>query len=70
MAGKSLNEIDDPIFVVTMEYMGAKCTWDNIKGLQDELEMWWDEGELEKVTITFHNMSEAAYNALPEFMGW
>ena len=68
--GKSLNEMDDPILVVTMDYMGQRCTWDNIKGLTDELEMWWDSGEEDEVVVRFHLMSEAAYNALPEFMGW
>ena len=68
--GKSPAEISDPICVVTMEHMGAKCTWDNIKGLLDELELWWDGGETDEVTIHFHTMSEAAFNALEEFMGW
>ena len=67
---KSPTEISDPIRVVTMEHMGAKCTWDNIRGLCDELETWWDEGEDDTVTISFHIMSEAAFGALEEFMGW
>ena len=70
MTGKSIDELDDPILVVTMEHMGSRCTWDNIQGLTDELEVWWDEGEDDKITITFHTMSEAAFKALPEFMGW
>ncbi len=67
---KSPDELDDPISVVTLEFMGQKCTWDNIKGLTDELEVWWDEGEDGEVTIRFHIMSEAAFKALPEFLGW
>jgi len=63
-------EIDDPITVVTMEYMGQQCTWDNIKGALDEIESWWDEGEAEEFTIRFHIMSQAAFKALPEVMGW
>jgi len=67
---KSPEEIDDPIRVVTMDFDGQKCTWDNVKGLSEELELWWDEGEDGEVTIIFSTMSEAAYKALPEFMGW
>lgn len=70
MTGKSTDEIDDPISVVTMDFNGQRCTWDNIKGLTDELETWWDEGEDTEITITFGVMSEAAFNALPEFIGW
>ena len=70
MAGKSTDEIDDPIHVVTMEQDGQRCTWDNIKGLLDELDATWCEQEDATITVTFHTMSEAAYQALPEFTGW
>ena len=68
--GKSPDEVDDPIMVVTLDFGGQKCTWDNIKGLTDELETWWDEGIDEELTVSFHTMSEAAFKALPEFVGW
>lgn len=61
---------DDPIQVITMKYEGAQCTWDNIHGALDELELWWDEKLEEEITFTIRIMSEADYNALPEFLGW
>ena len=62
--------MDDPIHVVTMEWGKAKCTWDNVRGVLDEIDLWWDEWLEEEVTLRFHTMSEAEFEALPEFGGW
>ena len=58
--------------VVSLTMDGQTCIWDNIEGLQEELELFWTEGEGQEneLMVRFYQMDKDAVDALPEFWGW
>ena len=64
---------ESKVAVVRLDFEGQVCIYDNIEGALEEIGLFWSEDGPEQgveLGVTFHMMTKADHEALPEFAGW